>query len=828
MNFDYKKFLVNPKSDSETFSEFMKNMVENPKVYLYTSPSLVSDAIRSFGYKIVVRSGEPVINYDIFSDPFSDGINAIYGQEFCIDKILDIVDSADQESVPRRGIILVGPPSSGKTNIIDMITRGLEEYTRKENVKVCSFSIIFEDDGKKFIYRSPFMHHPILLIPITSENKGKIIYPRKEFLTELENNNNEFSIPNYYKNATLDKVTLNILDHLILSSGMTYSEILENYIFVDRTNFSIAQGRGIANIDDMKKLIAQTKSIRIGSSFKEILDKFIPGMDIYTYEGSLVSSNRGILHIHDAFNKEKTEDAYRPLLMLLGSGKISVEATQTFLDTTVFITTNLEEMSNLEEELTSKKLLDRVEKVPVNYLIDANSEMEILNRDMVVIKDKYDIDPNLIRVASYYSVMTRLFPTKKTDSDLPKNWTQEKKDFYKILPPEKKLLIYSSQCRDPIKTINSLPPLHQFKNECSKLGIDLNNPESYKDKVHINSDAIPLEETGLFSNEQIKMVDDEFMRILIRENKMSEGKYGMSVRQLQNVMRDTIASSDGRKVTVPQFIKQLTKIVIEGSTVHYWLNDKYISQMTNNLTIEERMIGDIIFDETDGMYGDYAEMIDLVTALYNEIIKKEIIIASVNRDPKKIEVDLRRYLQYVLLYRASNNKSFSKVLIDKFSFIDPIKGSRVDSYDSKFMQSIESILYSKNIASDEQCEDFRNSMAEKFFKLKDSGELKIGENNSIINSSNDGLKLCFAQEYSSLLSHNRVMDDININLLEEAFYYKYNSPSKYNKCTTRIREMVDMIINNMIKNNGYSKDMALETVIYALTEQVINFAEILS
>jgi len=827
MNFDYKKYLINPKAKSNSFSSFMENLIERPKSFLYTSPSLIADAIRSFGYEIVVRSGEPVVNYAIFSDPFSNGVNAIYGQEFCIDKILDIIDSADQESIPRRGNILVGPPSSGKTNIIDMMTRGLEEYTRKENVEVCTFFVVFRKGDKKFVFKSPFLHNPILLIPITSEKDGKIIYPRKEFFAELEKNNSGLIIPNYYKNATLDKVTLDILDHIIENSKDSYSEMLNKHIMVERTNFSIAQGIGIANIDDMSKLKVNTKKMNVGSFFKDILDSFIPGMDMHTYSGSLVSSNRGILHIHDAFSEVNSEDKYRPLLMLLGSGKVSIDSTQTFLDTTVFITTNLDEMHSLEKELTSKKLLDRVEKIPINYLVDANSEMEILERDMVGIKDKYDIDPNLIRIASYYSVMTRLFPTLKSNEDLPVNWEEDKKDFYRTIPPEKKLFIYCSQCKDPVKTIMSLPPLHQFRNECFKLGIDLSDPDSFKEKVVKNKRAMSLEETGIFSNNEIKMIDDEFMRLMIREHYMSEGKYGMSVRQLQNIMRDTIASSDGRKITVNQFIKQLSKIVAEGSNTHYWLNDGYINDLCDDLILKDRFIGHKIFGMYDGMYGDYLEIVDIIEAIYNSIISKEITIAVVNRDREKTENDLRKYIQHVLLYRASNNKSFSKVLVDQYSFIDPISGARVDSCNGKFMTSIESVLCIEMLTT-KQRESFRNMIADKFFKSKDSGDLDINDGHSIMNSENDNLIFCFSQEYSVLLAHGRVMDGINIQSLEEAFYYKYNSKNKYEKCEKKIIEVVEMILDNLENNNGYSRDMALETVTYALTEHIIEFEEILS
>ena len=86
--------------------------------------------------------------------------------------------------------------------------------------------------------------------------------------------------------------------------------------------------------------------------------------------------------------------------MLLGSGKASVESTQTPIDATVIATTNLEEMTRLERQLTSSKLLDRIDEIPVNYLLDAYAEMDILKRDIANIRDRYDVDPNLLRVAT--------------------------------------------------------------------------------------------------------------------------------------------------------------------------------------------------------------------------------------------------------------------------------------------------------------------------------------------------------------------------------------------------------------------------------------------
>jgi len=527
--------------------------------------------------------------------------------------------------------------------------------------------------------------------------------------------------------------------------------------------------------------------------------------------------------VHDAFGKSSSSENYRPLLMLLGSGKIAIESTQTSLDTTVVMTTNLEEMAHLEKELTSSKLMDRIEKVPVNYLLDSNAEMDILKRDMKTFEGKYDIDPNLHRIASYYSVLTRLFPPSARS--FPDDWSDDKVVFYQALTPEQKLFIYNCQSTDPLKTIDTLPPLHTFRSEAVKLGIDLSDPSTFIDKIHTRKDVISLEESGVFSNRELKLIDDDFMRTVRKENYPEEGKYGMSVRQLQNVIRDTAASSDGTKITVNQLLRQLRRIVeAEGRNVHYWLRDNYISTLCQDT--RERFIGHELVEEGMGNYGCYESAINIVTALYNEIIAREITIATVDRDPAKIEKDLRKYVQHILLYRAAKNRQFQKRMLEKFTFVDPTTGVKVDRCNLEFMGSIEKV-----IASDiDDIDEFRDEIANKFFKLKNSGELKIDDSKSVVSSKDDNFEFCFSLEHSKLLSHRKSMEGIDIEKLEDSFFLKLNSKKKYEQMAEKypkITNLTELIINNMCRNNGYSKEMALDTIVYALNNGTILFEEII-
>ena len=104
--------------------------------------------------------------------------------------------------------------------------------------------------------------------------------------------------------------------------------------------------------------------------------------------------------------------------------------------------------------------------VPV-LLLDVASEMDILGRDLATMKKKYEVDPNLIKIASYFSVLTRLLPPFR--SKIKRNWPDEKEKLYKSITPEQKLFLYAAQPEEPAQLIQRLPHWHTFRSELIKL-----------------------------------------------------------------------------------------------------------------------------------------------------------------------------------------------------------------------------------------------------------------------------------------------------------------------------------------------------------------------
>ena len=830
-DFNFDRILGYSKKGSLSFREYVEEAVNNPLQCLHTSSSLIAEAVKHFGYEIVVRSGEPTINYQVFEDPFSNGINEVCGQEFCAKQIVDVIESVGKESGPSRGIILVGPPASGKTNIVDLICQALEEYTKLPSVKLYSFYFCFSDgQDQRLEIRPAFAQNPILLFPTVLEQGDHLIHPRQEFFEFLQREHGKtrpIRIPTYYQHAALDKRSMNILQGLLenpRNHGKSLSDIIEEYVRVEEIEFSNALARGIANIDDMAQLKVKTHPMKMGEKLSAMLAEHLPGLNLAQYEGALVSANRGLLHIHDAFTTGSEDgigqENYKPLLMLLGSGKASIESTQAAIDTTVIITTNIEEMQLLERQLTSSKLLDRIEKIPVNYLLDANSEMDILRRDMANMREQYDVDPNLLRVAAYYSVMTRLMPP--LEERLPEEWSKEKKELFLSITPEQKLFIYATQSDDPVGTIRNIPFWHPFRNEAAKLGINVDNPASYTHLIARRNDSVPLDQSGLFTNEQLKLIDDAFMRELWNQHYPNEGKQGISVRQLQNIMRNTIVASDGSKIHVGTFLSQLKKVFVQGPTIHHWLKmegQKHASRES----LAPRAIGSVALSDGEGDYGDYGGLVKVLKALYFTIIRKEITVSTVDRDPDEIASDLRRYLQHTLLATAAENRAFAHIMVPKFTYVDPQTGEKIDKPDERFMESMEQILARPGTYA-----LYRREIAQRFLELQNNGELTLEEGKSVVSSRKDNLLTCFGNEYTHLLSHRRTVEGIDPERLKEAFVQKRNSPEDFDVYPFEIKQFISAILGNMTKRYGYSERNALDTIVFALRKDIILFEEIIS
>jgi hypothetical protein len=378
-----------------------------------------------------------------------------------------------------------------------------------------------------------------------------------------------------------------------------------------------------------------------------------------------------------------------------------------------------------------------------------------------------------------------------------------------------------------IKMLKNLPKSNRFVNEAKQLGIDVYKPETYKDKIFQHPDAVDLKECGLFTESQLKYIDDDFKEHLINENFPFEGNNGISTRQMQNIIRDVVLSSKNNMLTVPKFLQELEYIIEEGIYVNAWAR-RYVDSETLERHVEKEGDETIFSTDTgsDSLYNNLFGLTIFVEELYQNILRNELIISITDRNPEAIEADFRKYIQHVLLDQANNSKSQKHIMVPRYTYIDQISGERIDKPNYEFIKNIESIIMpaptrrymSTSVPSPRS---FRKEISNKYFaKLNDKAIIPTSE--LIIESSNDGLLKQFSKEYKLLLSNKKIKENINVEELKNLFYIKQNSTKDYIKYNEITRNFCEKILNNMSSNFGYSENTAIEAIIYAIDKKVID------
>src|SRR3990170_1747571 len=102
------------------FSEYYEMVTRNPGL-ARLSHARVYDMIMAAG---AASNGDGLPNYDFFNQE-------VFGLEKSLQQIVEYFQSAAQRlEVRKRILLLMGPVGGGKSTIVYLIKKGLEEYTR--------------------------------------------------------------------------------------------------------------------------------------------------------------------------------------------------------------------------------------------------------------------------------------------------------------------------------------------------------------------------------------------------------------------------------------------------------------------------------------------------------------------------------------------------------------------------------------------------------------------------------------------------------------------------------------------------------------------------
>ncbi|WP_216830769.1 PrkA family serine protein kinase [Alkalihalobacterium elongatum] len=355
-----------------TFAEYLQIIKENPQV-AQTAHSRVYNMIKDAG--VEEENGKK--KYNFFSDQ-------IYGVEESIEKLVEeyFHSAAKRLDVRKRILLLMGPVSGGKSTLVTMLKRGLEQYTRTDAGAVYA------------IAGCPMHEDPLHLIP--QHLRGDFY---EEYGIKIEGNLSPLNMMRVEKEY-----------------GGRIEDVLIERIFLSEDR---RVGVGTFSPSDPKSqdIADLTGSIDF-STIAEYGSESDPRA--YRFDGELNKANRGIMEFQEMLKCD--EKFLWHLLSLTQEGNFKAGRFALIsADELIVAHTNESEyksfIANKKNEALHSRMI--VMKIPYNLKV---SEEERIYKKMIKDSDisNVHIAPHALRIAAIFTILTRLKEPKKQSVDIVK------------------------------------------------------------------------------------------------------------------------------------------------------------------------------------------------------------------------------------------------------------------------------------------------------------------------------------------------------------------------------------------------------------------------
>jgi serine protein kinase len=355
-----------------TFLEYLELVQENPDIAKLAHKRLC-DAIESHGIsemgdedsrKHKLFEGNNVKLFDYFQGEF-------FGMEKVISKVMRFLKSASLKGEESRQVLLLmGPVGAGKSALTEHIKRALE--------------------GEPYFHLKgdPQRGEPLQLVPRSLRDKFE-----KALDIRIEGD-----ISPVARHHLLDK----------------YEGKYESFPVVEST-FSQRARRGVAAVPPMDAN-SQDTSVLIGSEDISKLDLY-PEDDprVLSLNGAFNVGNRGIVEFIELFKNEI--EFLHTIITATQEKRVPSPGRSDMIhfDGVILAHCNEAEWNRFRSQHTNEAILDRVVKVNVPYVLELDQEAKIYEKQLSRSDFKAHIAPHTIKVASMFSVMSRLKPSQKCD-----------------------------------------------------------------------------------------------------------------------------------------------------------------------------------------------------------------------------------------------------------------------------------------------------------------------------------------------------------------------------------------------------------------------------
>ncbi|MFB0845846.1 PrkA family serine protein kinase [Paenibacillus oleatilyticus] len=355
-----------------TFAEYIELLRQHPHLAM-TAHARVYEMIASHG--ILEENGRR--KYNFFE-------KEIFGLDSAIEKLVEeyFHSAARRLDVRKRILLLMGPVSGGKSTIVTMLKRGLEQFSRT-------------DQGAVYAIKGCPMHEePLHLIP--HELRSEI---EQEFGVRIEGNlcpSCQIRLRDEYGGRIEDV----LVERVLLSE--------DNRVGIGTFSPSDPKSQDIADL---------TGSIDF-STITEYGSESDPRA--YRFDGELNKANRGLMEFQEMLKCD--EKFLWNLLSLTQEGNFKAGRFALIsADELIIAHTNESEYKSFIANKKNEALQSRMIVMPIPYNLKVSDEEKIYAKLIQQSDMKHvHIAPHSLRAAAIFSILTRLKESKKQGMDLVK------------------------------------------------------------------------------------------------------------------------------------------------------------------------------------------------------------------------------------------------------------------------------------------------------------------------------------------------------------------------------------------------------------------------
>lgn len=355
-----------------SFSEYLQLLESKP---------YIAQSAHARLYKMIEQAGVSEENgYKHYH--FFDG--EIFGLEETLEKLVEeyFHPAAKNLDVKKRILLLMGPVGGGKSTIVTLLKKGLEQFTRT-------------DQGAVYAIKGcPMQENPLHLIP--------------EALRD-----------DFYQQYGI-KIEGNLSPLNTLRLEQEYDGRIED-VKIERILFSENKRVGIGTFspsDPKSQDIADLTGSIDFSTIAQYGSESDPRA--YRFDGELNKANRGIMEFQEMLKSD--EKFLWHLLSLTEEGNFKAGRFALIsADPVIIAHTNEAEFRSFINNKKNEALHSRMIVMPIPYNLRVSQEEKIYEK-MIEQSDLKDVHiaPHALRVAAIFSILTRLKQPKKQQIDLIK------------------------------------------------------------------------------------------------------------------------------------------------------------------------------------------------------------------------------------------------------------------------------------------------------------------------------------------------------------------------------------------------------------------------